>query len=114
MMVIRQIKPAKSILTISVNILRVGSTSAHITGILCGTTVGTTNGTKTVNFGITFAHVPVVTATANYGGIGYILSVMVIGVNTTSFQYNLLHLAGSTPAHFEQFSGVNWIAVSQQ
>jgi hypothetical protein len=100
--------------TLAVNILKVGSYSENITGMSCGTTAGTTNGTKTVNFGIPFAHVPVVTATANYGGIGYILSVMVIGVNTTSFQYNLLNLAGSTPAHFEQFSGINWIAIGKQ
>ena len=83
--------------------------TANIKGMACGTTVGSTNGTVTVNFGFTFASVPVVTATPNYAGVGYILSCMVISVNTTSFQYNIL--SGTTPAHFEQFSGVNWIAI---
>ena len=77
----------------------------------CGTTSGTTNGTVTVNFGFTFTNTPVVTATPNYGGIAYILSVMVISVSTTGFQYNLLNLNGAIPSHFVQFSGVNWIAI---
>ena len=97
--------------TLSVNMLKVGSTG--ITGISCGTTTGTTNGTKTVSFNITFANVPVVTASPNYGGVAYILSVMIISVTTTSFQYNVLNSNGSAPTHFEQFSGINWIAVSQ-
>ena len=100
--------------TLAVNILKVGSYSENITGMSCGTTTGTTNGTKTVNFGITFANVPVVTASPNYGGVAYILSVMIISVTTTSFQYNVLNSNGAAPTHFEQFSGINWIAVSQQ
>ena len=92
----------------NVNALKLNNT-ANIKGMACGTTSGTTNGTVTVNFGFIFTNTPVVTATANYGGIGYVLSVMVISVNTTSFQYNIL--SGTTPAHFEQFSGVNWIAI---
>ena len=85
--------------------------TANIKGMACGTTTGTTNGTVTVSFGFTFANTPVVTATANYGGLAYILSVMVISVNTTSFQYNILKYESSAPTHFEQFSGVNWIAI---
>ena len=84
---------------------------ASIKGMASGTTNGTTNGTVTVSFGYTFANVPVVTACPNYGGVGYMLSCMVIGVNTTSFQYNILNSNGAPPAHFEQFSGVNSIAI---
>lgn len=94
----------------NVNALKLNNT-ANIKGMACGTTSGTTNGTVTVNFGFTFTNTPVVTATANYGGIGYVLSVMVISVNTTSFQYNILKYETAGPAHFEQFSGINWIAI---
>ena len=93
----------------NVNALKLNNT-ANIKGMACGTS-GTTNGTVTVNFGFTFTNTPVVTATANYGGIGYVLSVMVISVNTTSFQYNILKYETAGPAHFEQFSGINWIAI---
>ena len=94
----------------SVGTLKLNNT-ANIKGMACGTTSGSTNGTVTVNFGFTFTNVPVVTATPNYAGVAYILSVMVISVNTTSFQYNVLNWNGSSPSHFEQFSGVNWVAI---
>ena len=92
----------------TVGTLKLNNT-ANIKGMACGTTVGSTNGTVTVNFGFTFTNTPVVTASPNYAGVGYMLSCMVISVNTTSFQYNIF--SGTTPTHFEQFSGVNWIAI---
>ena len=92
------------------NALKINNT-ASIKGMACGTTTGTTNGTVTVSFGFTFTNTPVVTASPNYAGLGYMLSCMVISVNTTSFQYNILNWNGATPAHFEQFSGVNWMAI---
>ena len=96
--------------SVTVGTLKLNNT-ANIKGMACGTTSGSSNGTVTVNFGFTFTNTPVVTASPNYAGVAYILSVMVISVNTTSFQYNVLNWNGSTPAHFEQFSGVNWIAI---
>ena len=80
-----------------------------IWGMDCGTTVGTLpSGTKTVNFGWSFAFIPSVTATSNYAGIAYVLTVMVFNVTKTSFQYNILR---DSNTHFEEFSGINWTAM---
>ena len=88
-----------------------GYLGTAIKGMSCGKTSGTTNGTVSVSFGFTFAYIPCVTATPNYAGIGYMLSVMVFNVTLTGFQYNILNTNSGPPSHFEQFSGINWTAM---
>jgi hypothetical protein len=102
--------------TATVSSLNIGSATVpkgSISGIDKGYAIRADNFTNYVAFNFTFPTIPIVTATAVYGGVGYVLGVSVTSVTTTGFLYNVLATTGGgTPAHIEQYVGVNWIAIS--
>ena len=69
------------------------------------------NGTVTVNFPFTFVNTPNVVASSSYGGLGYVISIDVVSVTTTGFQYNALVYDGFSTIRFEQYTSIRWIAI---
>jgi hypothetical protein len=106
------LKSPTSVLTIPAKGIKIGSTGYNIGGFAFGTTSGaSTAGIVSVRFDNPFPSIPSVVANVNYGGVGYILCVLVHNITTTGFQYNIFQAGANPPSHFEVHSGITWIAM---
>ena len=66
------------------------------------------SGTYTIPFGCIFPRAPHVVATSDYPGLAHNVSIFVTSVTQISFNITILNGPNS---HFENFSGVYWIAM---